>query len=332
MTTIYQVAEKAGVSLSTVSRVLNGNQSVNIKLRKKVEAAMQDLEYRPNSIARSLASSRSDSVGVLVSELNSPFFGEMMEAIEAVLRAANKHVIFTVGHNDLEQEQDGIDFLISRKCDALILHVEAMSDEQLFSLNKNKIPLALVNRLVPGLESGCVCLNNEKGGYLSTKHLIDLGHKRIAYISGPLSRSDANQRLAGHRRALMEGGIAFDKHLFYEGDYTEESGANGITHFIDNKSNFSALVCASDWMAAGAMTRARDYQLTMPDMLSIVGFDNAIFARQVFPKLTTIHNPIREMAEMAAKNILQRVYNMDVNIVPMFDPKLKIRDSSRRFQ
>jgi LacI family transcriptional regulator len=331
MTTIYQVAEKAGVSLSTVSRVLNGNQSVNIKLRKKVEAVMQDLSYRPNSIARSLASSRSDSVGVLVSELNSPFFGEMMEAIEAVLRAANKHVIFTVGHNDLEQEQDGIDFLISRKCDALILHVEALSDEHLFSLNKNKIPLALVNRLVPGLETGCVCLNNERGGYLSTKHLVELGHKRIAYISGPLSKSDANQRLAGHRRALMEGGIAFDKHLFYEGDYTEESGADGITHFIENQSSFSALVCASDWMAAGAMTRARDYQLTMPDKLSIVGFDNAIFARQVFPKLTTIHNPIREMAEMAAKNILKRVYNMNVEIIPMFDPELKIRDSSKRF-
>ena len=329
MTTIYQVAEKAGVSLSTVSRVLNGNQSVNEKLRQKVERAMAELDYRPNSIARSLASNRSDSIGVLVSELNSPFFGEMMEAIEAVIRAANKHVLVTVGHNDLEQEKDGVEFLISRNCDALILHVEALSDEHLFALNRDKIPLALVNRLVPGLEDGCVCLNNEKGGYLSTKHLLELGHKRIAYISGPLDKNDANERLAGHRRALMEAGIAFDKKLFFEGDYSEESGIQGITHFIENKTEFSALVCANDWMASGAMTRARDYNLALPDDLSIVGFDNVIFARQVFPKLTTIHNPIRQMAEMAAKNILHRVYDIKMDLVPMFDPELIVRDSSK---
>ena len=328
MTTIYQVAEKAGVSLSTVSRVLNGNKSVNKQLRKKVEAAMSELNYRPNSIARSLASNRSDSIGVLVSELNSPFFGEMMEAIEAVLRAANKHVIITVGHNDLAQEQDGVEFLISRNCDALILHVEALSDEQLYAINESKIPLALVNRMVPGLEDKCICLNNEKGGYLSTKHLIELGHRRIAYISGPLDKSDASERLAGHKRALMDAGIAFDKNLFFEGDYSEASGIQGLSSFMDKDVIFSALVCANDWMATGAMTRARDYDITLPDELSIVGFDNVIFARQVFPKLTTIHNPIKQMAEMAARNILRQVYKIPMDVIPMFDPELVRRDST----
>lgn len=330
MTTIYEVAEKSGVSLSTVSRVLNGNQSVNAKLRKKVEQAMADLNYRPNSIARSLASSRSDSIGVLVSELNSPFFGEMMEAIEAVLRASNKHVIITVGHNDLAQEQDGVEFLISRNCDALILHVEALSDEQLYDINESRIPLAIVNRMVPGLEDRCVCLNNEKGGYLSTRHLIEYGHKRIAYIAGPSDKHDANERLAGHKRALMEAGIAFDKKLCYEGDYSEASGIQGMTHFMDSNVEFSAIACANDWMASGAMTRARDYKLRLPEDLSIVGFDNVIFARQVFPKLTTIHNPIRNMAEMGAKNILKRVYKIDMDLVPMFDPELVKRDSTSK--
>lgn len=331
MTTIYQVAEKAGVSLSTVSRVLNGNKSVNQEMRKKVEQAMEELNYKPNSIARSLASSRSDSVGVLVSELNSPFFGEMMEAIEARLRASNKHVIITVGHNDLEQEEYGIDFLISRNCDALILHVEALSDEQLRQINETKKPIALVNRLVNGLEDVSVRLNNEKGGYLSTKHLLDLGHKNIACISGPLDKKDAFERFEGHKRALAEANVPFDKSLFVEGDYSEISGMLGLTRLIESKVNFSAVVCANDWMASGAMVGARSYNMRLPEDLSIVGFDNVIFARQVFPKLTTIHNPIKQMSDMAAKSILNRVYKTGVEVDPMFDPELIIRDSTLSF-
>ena len=157
MATIYQVAERAGVSLSTVSRVLNGRKTVNENLRAKVEQAMQELNYRPSSVARSLATSRTDSVGVLVSELNSPFFGDLMQAVESTLREADKHVIITVGHNNLETEKDAVEFLISRNCDALIMHVEAMSDDYLREINANRVPISVVNRQAEGLESACVC-------------------------------------------------------------------------------------------------------------------------------------------------------------------------------
>jgi len=153
--TIYEVADKAGVSLSTVSRVLNGKTTVNPALKAKVEEAMLALNYRPNSIARSLATSRSDSVGILVSELNSPFFGDLMQAVELTLRAADKHVIITVGHNNLETEQDAVEFLIGRNCDAIIMHAEAMSDEYLKTLNSSRLPISLVNRQVDGVGEGC---------------------------------------------------------------------------------------------------------------------------------------------------------------------------------
>jgi len=145
MATIYEVSELAGVSLATVSRVMTKNAKVSDKTRIKVEVAMEKLAYRPNSIAQSLASSRSNSIGILVSELNGPFFGEMMAGIESELRLANKHVIITTGHSDEAKEKEGIEFLIGRNCDALIIHVEAVSDEYLIELSKGKTPIFIIS-------------------------------------------------------------------------------------------------------------------------------------------------------------------------------------------
>ena len=227
MPTIYQVAERAGVSLSTVSRVLNGKASVNKVLKERVEKAVKELNYRPNSVARSLANNRTDSVGVLVPELNAPFFGDLMQAVESTLRAADKHVIISVGRNCLETEKDAVEFLISRNCDALIMHAEALSDEYLLELNQSKLPVALVNRQVEGLPEACSSLDNEKGGYLATRHLLELGHKDIAYISGPTDKCDASLRLEGHKRALSEAGLPINPQLIFNGDYSEEDGKKG---------------------------------------------------------------------------------------------------------
>ena len=332
MATIYEVADKAGVSLSTVSRVLNGKTTVNPALKAKVEEAMLALNYRPNSIARSLATSRSDSVGILVSELNSPFFGDLMQAVELTLRAADKHVIITVGHNNLETEQDAVEFLIGRNCDAIIMHAEAMSDEYLKTLNSSRLPISLVNRQVDGVGEGCIVLDNEKGGYLATQHLISLGHKNIGYISGPSDKCDANQRLAGHKRALKEAGIAFTPNLVFEGSYTEEDGKAGLLELLSGDSPFSALVCANDWMASGAMSCARDLGMNLPQDLSIVGFDDAVFAHHVFPRLTTVSNPISDMAAMSARHILNVVYGYKDEVQTLFKPSLIIRESTMAYE
>lgn len=329
MATIYEVAKRAGVSLSTVSRVINSNTTVNAAMREKVERAMQELNYRPNSVARSLASNRSDSIGLLVSELDTPFFGEMMHAVEATLRAANKHVIITVGHNNLAQEVDGIEFLINRNCDALILHVEALSDSMIRDINETRLPVAMVNRVVKGMESACVSLDNEQGGYLATRHLLDLGHSDIACIAGPNDKHDARERLAGHIRALKEARIVPDPGLIYEGDYTEVGGMEGFAHFHKKGIHFTALACANDWMASGAMSAARDAGIALPDALSIIGFDDVIFAHHIFPKLTTVRNPIYNMGEMAARHILKQVYKIDGEVQNLFAPQLIVRDSTK---
>ncbi len=328
MPTIYQVAERAGVSLSTVSRVLNGKASVNKVLKERVEKAVKELNYRPNSVARSLANNRTDSVGVLVPELNAPFFGDLMQAVESTLRAADKHVIISVGRNCLETEKDAVEFLISRNCDALIMHAEALPDEYLLELNQSKLPVALVNRRVEGLAEACTSLDNEKGGYLATRHLLELGHKDIAYISGPAGKSDAMLRLEGHKRALSEAGLPINPQLIFNGDYSEEDGKIGLLELMARDVPFTALVCANDWMASGAISCARDLGMSLPHDLSVVGFDDVVFAHHVFPRLTTVSNPIAEMAEMSAKYILNKVYGQSNNVQQYFEPSLIVREST----
>jgi len=328
MATIYEVSKLAGVSLATVSRVINKNSRVSDKTRLKVQDAMKELGYRPNSIAQSLASNRSNSVGILVSELHGAFFGQMMAGIEAELRAAGKHVIITTGHSEEDKEKDGIEFLISRNCDAIILHVEAVTDTFLIDLCKGKTPVYLMSRLVDGLNENCISLDNELGGYLATQSVIEQGHSTIAYIGGPQFKADSQDRLAGHKRALAESNIPFSDTLYFEGDFKETGGSDGLEHFIKSKQQFSVLVCANDEMASGSITYAREQGLSLPEDLSIIGFDNIIFAQHTYPKLTTIDNPVNLMGHMAAKLVLKNIYKQkNLAITHSFDPTLITRDS-----
>lgn len=328
MATIYEVSSLAGVSLATVSRVINNNTRVSDKTRQKVEKAMTELGYRPNSIAQSLASNCTNSIGILVSELHGPFFGQMMAGIEAELRAAGKHVIITTGHSEADKEKDGIDFLISRNCDALIIHVEGLTDEYLIELSKGKTPIYFMSRIIPELKENCIYLDNELGGYLAAKAVIEQGHTSIAYISGPQFKPDSQDRLAGHKRALSQSNLPFNEALYFEGNFKEIGGKEGLKHFLSKQLSFTALVCANDEMASGAMTYAREHNFTLPQDLSIIGFDNIIFCRHLYPKLTTIDNPVNEMGHMAAKLVLKNVYqHTNLTIKYSFEPALISRDS-----
>ena len=328
MATIYEVSNLAGVSLATVSRVINNNTRVSDKTRQKVESAMRELGYRPNSIAQSLASNCTNSVGILVSELHGPFFGQMMAGIESELRAAGKHVIITTGHSEEDKEKEGIDFLITRNCDALIVHVEGLTDEYLIELSKGKTPIYFMSRIIPKLEENCIHLDNELGGYLAAKALIEQGHTKIAYISGPQFKPDSQNRLRGHKRALSENNIDFNEKLFFEGDFKETGGKEGLKNLLGKNASFTALVCANDEMASGAMTYAREHNFALPEDLSIIGFDNIIFSRHIYPKLTTIDNPVYEMGHMAAKLVLKNVYQQKgISIDYFFEPAVISRDS-----
>jgi LacI family transcriptional regulator len=329
MATIYEVSELAGVSLATVSRVMNNSAKVSLKTREKVEAAMQQLGYRPNSIAQSLASSRSNSVGILVPELHGPFFGNMLSSIEEELRTANKHVIITAGHSDEEKERESIEFLITRQCDAMIVHVYAVSNEYLLELAAGPIPIVMIGRDLPQMAGRCFTIDNEYGGYLATRSLLEQGHRSLAYLAGPLWKSDGKGRFAGHLRALDEYGLEFDEQLLAEGNYQEASGRLGMERLLRAGKPFSGLVCGNDEMAAGAIVVAREEGLTIPDDLSVIGFDNVFFTRYMHPQLSTINYPIDAMGQMAARCVLRDVYGKsEYEIRNRFEPSLVQRDST----
>ncbi|QIR14897.1 LacI family DNA-binding transcriptional regulator [Shewanella aestuarii] len=330
MATIYDVSVLAGVSLATVSRVMNNNTKVSDKTRQKVLDAMASLDYRPNTIAQSLASNCSNSVGVLVSQLDGPFYGPMMTEIETSLRSANKHVIIAAGHSDEAQEKSGVEFLMSRGCDALILDVEAVSDEYLIKLYKGTTPIVLINRYIEAIKDCCIYLENEQGGYMATNYILSLGHKDVAYVSGPMSKRDAQDRLLGHKRALAEYGLAFDDELWYEGNFREFGGNDAMNHLLTLDKKITAVVCASDQMASGVIAVCLENGIKVPDDISIIGYDNIPFPQYISPKLTTVSNPINEMGKMAALWVLQHVYkDTKVDVDCAFAPELFIRDSAK---
>ena len=328
MATIYEVSERAGVSLATISRVINGTAKVSEKTRLKVQAAMKELNYRPNSAAQSLASNCFNSIGMLVSEVHGPFFGEMMSGVETVLRKAGKHVIIAAGHSDEQSEKDAIEFLRGRNCDALILHVDAVSDQYLIKLHKEGVPFVVINRHISAIKNKCISLDNRLGGYLATKALLTHGHRDIAYISGPLKKHDAKERLAGHQQAMQEFKCTQRAEWVIEGDFESASGTRAMELLLAQSRRFTAVACANDEMACGAMNSAREHGLNLPQDLSIIGFDNVIMSRYTFPHLTTIDYPVGEMGKMAAQWVLKHVYEQtDVEVKHTFEPSVIFRDS-----
>ena len=293
---------------------------------------MRELGYRPNSIAQSLASSRSNSVGVLVPELHGPFFSAMLSCIEEELRAAGKHVIITAGHSDEDKEKDSIEFLASRQCDALIVHVYAVSDDYLLELAAGPVPVVFIGRDLPEIADRCFTIDNEQGGYLATRSLLEQGHRDLAYLAGPLWKSDGKGRFAGHLRALAEFGLEFNETLLAEGNYQEASGRRGMQRLLESGEHFSALVCGNDEMAAGAIAVARERGLQIPGDLSVIGFDNVFFTRYMHPALSTINYPIEAMGRMAARRILRDVYGKPgIEIQNRFAASLVQRASTMDF-
>lgn len=328
MATIKQVSEMASVSLATVSRVINTPDKVKPRTRIKVEQAMKQLGYRPNFIAQSLASNKSNTIGYVVPELHGSFFGDMLAGSENILKKANKHMFIAAGHSNEQDEIAAIESLLARRCDALILHLEAISDDYLIDMATQNTEFVVVNRHVPQIAERCFSLDNFKGGYIATQALIRSGHTDIAYISGSLWKEDAAERLKGHKNALADANIAFNPERLFEGNFKGSSGYEGMLSFLRETPYPTALACANDECAYGAAQAIREKGLHIPEDISIVGFDNIEFSRYFHPQLSTVNYPMREIGETAANWILNHIYQQrPTDITHIFIPELISRES-----
>ena len=325
--TLEMVAKEAGVSPSTVSRILNGTARVRDAKVRAVEAAIAKLQFMPNPVARSLARGKSMSIGVVTQSIDSPFYGEALAAIERGLLRARYSALIVSGHWREGDERQGVAHLLGRRVDGIILLTSCLPDRELVNVARS-VPLVVTGRSVAGERIFCLDVDSTEGARLATSYLIGQGHRRIALLSGPPDHPDAVQRLNGYKTALAAGKIAFSARLVAHGDYSESGGHQAMNELLDSGVGFTAVFAANDQTASGAMLALYRRGLKVPDDVSVVGFDDLAASAFTIPPLTTVHRSIDEIGEGAAEAIIDLIERRTPR-ARVSSPKLAIRESTR---
>ena len=326
--TLERVAQAAGVSPSTVSRILNGTASVSLDKRQAVDDAIKKLDFRPNPVARGLAGGRTLSIGVLTQTISSPFYGEALRGIEDRLEADGYIPIFVSGHWHEAGERKAFEALLSRRVDGVIVLAGRLPNRALQRYAKT-LPMVVVGRQLQGPQLFSLEFDNRAGGRLATQHLIECGHTRIAFIAGDPAHQDALDRQGGYRDALEAAGIAFDPALVLPGDFTESSGLLAVGRLLEGRVPFTAIFAANDQSAIGAALGLYRKNVRVPDDVSLVGFDDLAPAKFAIPPLTTIRQSVYEMGSQAAAAMLDLLRGT-VPAVELSPPQLVPRESTRR--
>lgn len=325
--TINEVAREAGVSISTVSRIINGTAFVAEDKRRAVEAAMQRLDFQPNYLARTLITGRSMTVGVIAEDIVSPFYADVIRGVEHALLDTPYQPVLNSGHWSTRHETRAIDTLIYRKVDALLLLGSTLTDDTLRGV-AGRVPLILFGRRVPGLESHCLTLDQRGAALNATRHLIELGHRRIVHLHGPPGQQDAQERREGYRDALTGSGLPLHPELELQGDFLEQSAAQALTHLLDARVPFTAVFAGNDQMAAGARLALYRRGLRVPDDVSLIGFDDLPASAFTIPPLTTVRQPTYQIGQALARHALN-VLAGQPSTLPDFDLPLIMRESTR---
>ncbi|WED21253.1 substrate-binding domain-containing protein [Vibrio sp. JC009] len=328
MATIKDVAKEAGVSVATVSRVINKSPKASAASIESVKKAMRKLGYRPNANARALVSQSTNTVGVLVSDVSDPFFGTMVKAVDNVVQAHGKHILICNGYHDPKLEEEAIELLINSRCESLVIHSKSLPDQTLIEYAKEVKGMVIINRHIPELADRCISLDNRKGSYLATEFLIRHGHKKIAHISSSHAIEDVEERIEGYLSAMKDNGLEAPKSYIEYGEPNSEGGEVAATNLLTKSIPFTAIVAYNDYMAAGAVSVLEENGINVPQEMSIVGFDDGLIAKYVHPKLTTIRYPIQLMAEKAAKLSLQLAQSVETEKeANRFSPTIVRRNS-----
>ncbi|MES4614431.1 MAG: HTH-type transcriptional regulator GalR [Ewingella sp.] len=328
MATIKDVARLAGVSVATVSRVINHSPKASDSSREAVLSAMQHLQYHPNANARALAQQSTETLGLIVADVSDPFFGAMVKAVEQVAYATGNFLLIGNGYHNVDKERQAIEQLIRHRCAALVVHAKMLPDDELQSLMKQIPGMVLINRTLAGFEQRCVALDDRYGAWLATRHLIQSGHQRIAILCSNHGISDASDRLQGYLDALQEHNIPVDDKLIAYAEPDEIGGEQAMADLLGLGRSFTAVTCYNDSMAAGALSVLSDNSIDVPTDISLVGFDDVLISRYLRPRLTTVRYPVVAMANQAAQLALALANNQPLpETTHMFSPTLVRRHS-----
>ena len=325
--TIEMVALAAGVSASTISRVLNGTAAVSELKTQAIKEAIAKLGFVPNPMARGLAGGRTFSIGVVTQAVDSPFYGAALRGIEEALDPPGYRPLFVSGNWNPDAEARCIDMLRSRRVDGIIVLTGRLPDQALKATAKI-LPVVVTGRALkaPGLYA--LKFDNFEGARLATQHLIQFGHRSIGFITGEPDHPDSMERLGGYRAALRAAGIAFDPLLVVPGEYHEVSGMLAVERLLSRPKIVTAIFAANDQMAFGAALGLRRRSLRVPDDISLVGFDDLPTSQFASPPLSTVHQPAYELGRLAAAAMLDLLGGVTPTAqVPQ--PRFVARESTR---
>jgi len=316
------VAERAGVSVTTVSHVINETRPVSDELRQRVLAAIDELGYQPNVLARSLRRGETHTIGMIVPDSANPFFAELARGIEDTSFAHGYNLILCNSDGDLDKELIYADVLTEKQVDGILFVAAGVSTDHIRALQERRIPVVIVDREIPDVSVDQVLTDNARGGWLATRHLLELGHRCIGCITGPSDVTPSAERVTGYRQALSEGGIPVDEVLIVKGDFQYGSGYRAARQILARDDPPTAIFTCNDLMAVGAISAAVEMGRQVPVNLSVVGFDDVRLASFANPPLTTIVQPKYEMGVLATTMLLERMRNHDI------PPRRRLLDTS----
>ena len=336
-TTIKDIANYTGFSVTTISLVLNGKADKIPKSTKDIIFdAVEKLNYRPNQIAVGLVKKRTKTIGLVISDVSNVFFSNLAKGVEDECRRNGWNLILC-NTNDLhKRDLEYIQVLADKGVDGILFCMSLDSDkkralESVDLMKKLKVPFVMIDRFLEEVDCCSVIVNHRSGGYAATKHLLELGHRNIACVAGPLALEDSQHRLKGYKEALEEFGVSYDPDLVYEGNYDRESGGEAVEYILGLSKKVTAIFSFNDMSAYGVYNRLKRHNYYIPRDMSLVGYDDIFFSEILDVPLTSVSQPVYDMGVEA---VLQIISEIDSGVKSKkcitFQPKLTVRESTQR--
>jgi len=326
--TIKDVERELGVSYSSISRALNGKEGVSKETRDKILEMAEKMGYQPNDLARGLVNKISKTVGVIVPDINNPFFGEIVAGITDASSENEYNIFLCVSGWSVKREKEYFNTLIQKRVDGIIL--KSVGD---YSDYENiKSPLMIIERYDRNQKYDSVEVDNEFGGYLATKHLLECGYRDLGFISGREDDSACKRRLRGAKKALEEYGLSLNTDLVIEGSFSIEGGRMAAKQLFGKGQPIDAIFGMNDLIALGSLQYCDESGISVPDEVGVVGFDNISYAGLPQIRLTTVHQPKYELGKMLFATLLEEIHNKEEKKPTkkiILNPELKIRKTTR---
>lgn len=307
--TIKDIARELGVAHSTVSRAIHDDPRISRETKQRVLEAVTRLGYRPNAAARGLVSRRIHAVGLVIPGVADMFYGRIVDGVDRAAYEAGFGLSLYLTHGERRRELDALAQVSERRVDGLIVMMRRSPKKVLLELAQQDIPLVLIEPQSLGLGIDSVRVDNRDGGYQAVRHLLNLGHRRIAFIAGPEGQRESRERWQGYRQALAEAGLSYDPELIQPGDYTEAGGTAAVQRWLQlpPARRPTAIFASNDRTAIGAVGALQAAGVCVPQEVSVIGYDDITAAAYARPALTTIRQPIEEMGATAARLLIDRL-------------------------